>query len=134
MHESESPAVERSASGLFRSLTNLVATVVALVHTRLELFTTELQEEVQRAAGMVLWAVVAMLAAGTGLFFTGITIIVAYWDGPRLLAAILVTSSFLLIAVIAVVIVVVKFKNRPPILSGTRAELARDREELEARS
>lgn len=134
MSDGESPAVERSASGLFRSLKQLVATVVALVHTRLELFTTELQEEVQRAAGLVLWAFIALLAAGVGLFFVGITIIIAFWEGERLLAAILVTSGFLAIAAICVVIVLVKFRNKPPLLSATRAELGKDRAELQARS
>lgn len=133
MSDDESPAVERSASGLFRSLKQLVATLVALVHTRLELFTTELQEEVQRAAGLILWSLVALLGAVLGLFFVGITIILAFWDGERLLAAILVTSGFLAIAVIGGVLVVVKFRSKPPLLSATRAELGRDRAELEAR-
>lgn len=132
MSDGESPAVERSASGLFRSLKQLVATVVALVHTRLELFTTELQEEVQRAASLVLWSVVALLGAVLGLFFVGITIIIA-WEGERLLAAMLVTSGFLAIAAVGGITVLVKFRNKPPLLSATRAELGKDRAELEVR-
>lgn len=133
MSDDDTPAVESSASGLFRSLTNLVATIVALAQTRLELLTTELQEEVQRAAELLLWSFVALLAAGVGLFFVGITIIIANWDGARLLAAILVTSGFLVIAAIAVAIVWLKFRGRPRLLSATRTELAKDRAELEAR-
>src|SRR5262245_44174918 len=133
MTDGETPAVERSASGLFHSLRQLVATVVALVHTRLELFTTELQEEVQRAAGLVIWSIVALLGAVLGLFFIGITIIIAFWDN-RLLAAILVTVGVTLISVISGVIVLVKFRNKPPLLAATRAELGKDRTELEGRS
>ena len=44
------PEPNRSAGGLLRSLTRMLATLVALAQTRLELLTTELQEEVQRAA------------------------------------------------------------------------------------
>jgi len=133
MTDIEEPAVQRSASGLFRSLTRLVATAVALVQTRLELFTTELQEEVQRAAELLIWTFVALLAAGAGVIFIGATIIIAFWDGPRLLAAILVTSGFLLLAVFAVVIVIVKLRRTPRLLEATRAELRKDRAELEAR-
>lgn len=133
MSDGEAPVVERSASGLFQSLRQLVATVVALVHTRLELFTTELQEEVQRAASLVLWSVVALLGAVLGLFFIGITIIIAFWDTKPFLAAIFVTLGFVLISVTSVVIVMVKFRNKPPLLAATRAELGKDRADLEGR-
>lgn len=133
MTDIEEPVVQRSASGLFRSLTRLVTTVVALVQTRLELLTTELQEEVQRAAELLVWTFIALLAAGAGIIFIGATIIIAFWDGPRLLAAILVTSGFLVLAVIAVTIVIVKLRRKPQLLEATRAELRKDRAELEAR-
>jgi uncharacterized membrane protein YqjE len=134
MSDGDIPVVERPASGLFHSLRQLVATVLALVHTRLELATTELQEEVQRATSLLLWSVIGLLGAVLGLFFIGMTIIIAFWDGERLLAAILVTVGFVLIAVIGATIVIVKFRNKPRVLAATRAELGKDRAELEGRS
>ncbi len=123
---------DRPAGGLFQSLTRLVATLVGLAQTRLELLTTELQEEIQRAAELLLWTFVALLAAGTGVIFVGATIIIAFWDGPRLLAAILVTLAFLAIAAIALFIVRGKLRRKTRLLEATRAELARDRADLEA--
>jgi uncharacterized membrane protein YqjE len=134
MSDREAPAVEKSAGGLFRSLTNLVATIVALVQTRIELITTELQEEVQRAAELLLWAFVALLAAVLGLFFVGFTIIIVFWEGERLLAAILVTAGFLGFAAIAVGVLWAKFRSKPRPLDATRAELEKDRAALERRS
>jgi len=125
--------VQRSASGLFQSLTRMIGTLVALAQTRLELLTTELQEEVQRAAELLVWSFVALLAAGAGIVFIGATIIIAFWDDNRVLAAMLVTAAFLVLAAIAVTIVLVKFRSKPKLLSATRAELARDRSELERR-
>ena len=126
------PEPSRSAGGLLRSLTRMLATFVALAQTRLELLTTELQEEVQRAAELLILAFIALLAAGAGVIFIGATIIIAFWDGPRLLAAILVTSGFLLLAVIAVAILMSKYKRKPKLLAATREELAKDRASLES--
>ena len=52
--EAAPPEPSPLAMGLFRSMGNLAATLVGIAHTRLELLTTELQEEVQRAAQVLL--------------------------------------------------------------------------------
>lgn len=133
MEEIEDTAPRAPASGLFRSLSNLLSTVIGVAQTRLELLTTELQEEIDRAAGFLVWGFIALLCAGVGLVFVGITVIVAFWDTDRVLAAILVTAAFLVLAAIAVVVLVVRIRGRPRLLDATRAELAKDREELESR-
>ena len=120
-------------SGLFKSLTNLVATVVGIVHTRVELLTTELQEEVHRVAELLVWTVIALLAAGMGLFLGALAIIFVFWDTHRLLAAVLVTASFFAIALVAVVVLQAKLRSKPPMLDATLAELAKDREHLRRR-
>lgn len=134
MQDDGEPVPRAPASGLFRSLSNLLATIIAFVQTRLELLTTELQEEVHRATALLVWGFIALLSAGVGLVFVGITIIVAYWDtDQRVLASMLVTAAFLAVAVIAVVVVAVKFRSRRRPLDATRTELARDRADLESR-
>ena len=49
-------ADQTQPGGLFASLKALLATLIAIGHNRLELFSTELQEEIARAASMLLWA------------------------------------------------------------------------------
>jgi len=119
-----------AATGLFRSLTNLFATLVTLAQTRLELLTTELQEEVQRAAGLIVWAFVALLAGMIGLILGGLTIVFVYWDTHRVLAALLVTASFFAFALVAVLVLVAKVNSRPRFLDATLTELARDSKSL----
>ena len=85
-------------SALFKSLTNLLATFVAIAHTRLELLTTELQEEMHRVAEILMWSLVALLAAGIGLFLAALVVIFLFWDTHRLLASVAVTAVFFLIA------------------------------------
>lgn len=120
-------------SGLFKSLTNLVATVVGIVQTRVELLTTELQEEMHRVAEILVWTVVALLAAGMGLFLAALAVIFVFWDTHRLLASVLVTAAFFGIAVVALVVLQAKLRSKPPMLDATLAELAKDREALKSK-
>ena len=129
--EEEPRAAETGpVSGLFKSLANLVATVIAIGQTRLELLTTELQEEMHRVAEIMVWTVIALLAAGMGLFLAALAIIFAFWDTHRLLASVLVTAAFFAIALIAAIVLRVKVRTRPRLLEGTLAELAKDRARL----
>lgn len=120
-------------AGIFRSLTNLFATVVAIAQTRLELLTTELQEEIHRAAEIMVWAFVTLFAAGIGLFLAALVVIFAYLDTHRVLASVLVTSAFFGIAIAAALVLLAKLRSKPRMLDGTLAELAKDREHLKRR-
>jgi uncharacterized membrane protein YqjE len=123
-----------AATGLFQSLTRAFATIVALAQTRLELLTTELQEEVQRVAGVAIWALVALMAAMIGLLLGGLTVIFVYWETHRVLAAALVTATFFTFAIVAVLLLVKKINSRPRFLDATLSELARDRDALANRT
>jgi uncharacterized membrane protein YqjE len=117
-------------SGIFKSIAQLLATAVGIAQTRLELLSTELQEEVHRVAEIMLWATVALLAAGVGLLMLSLVIIFVYWDTHRLAASIAVTSAFFLIAVIAGLMLRAKVRSKPPLLDATLAELKKDRASL----
>lgn len=118
--------------GLFRSLAKLAATFVAIAHTRLELLTTELQQEMYRVAEIMVWTVIALLACGIGLFTAALVIVFVFWDTHRILASVLVTSLFFAIGIGALLVLRVKVKTKPPLLEGTLAELATDASTLKA--
>jgi uncharacterized membrane protein YqjE len=117
-------------SGLIGSLRNAVATLVAIAQTRLEIISTELQEEVGRAANLLLWTFVALLAGGIALFLGALVLIFAFWDTHRLLVSLLVMGFFLLLSLIAVLVLRARLASRPPLFGATIAELARDQEHL----
>jgi uncharacterized membrane protein YqjE len=121
------------AMGLFQSMHRLVATVVNIVQTRVELLTTELQEEVHYAASLVLWSLVALFTALLGILVGGLTVVFAYWDTHRVLAATLVTVAYFIFAGIAVVVLIAKMKSHRRFLDATLNELARDGEALRSR-
>jgi uncharacterized membrane protein YqjE len=119
--------------GLVRSVANLVATAVAVAHTRLELFSTELQQEVHRAAEILVWIGVALMAGGIGLFLLALVIVFVFWDTHRLLASIVVTSAFFLIALLSALVLRAKIRGKPRLLDATLTELAKDRANLAQR-
>ena len=133
MSEEETSASSAPASGLFHSLSKLLATLFAVLQTRLELLTTEVQEEIQRATALLIWGSIALLSAGIGIFFIGITVIVAFWDTHRLPAAFAVTGVVVGICIISLVILSIKVRGRVRLLHATRTELAKDHEQLSAR-
>jgi uncharacterized membrane protein YqjE len=122
-----------TAGGLFHSLSTFVGTMVSVAHTRLQLLTTELQEEVQRAAELLVWAFIALFAAMLALFLGALTVIFVFWDTHRLLAALLMTAALLAIAGLAGLVLRAKLKSRPALLDETLAELAKDRDRLRQR-
>jgi uncharacterized membrane protein YqjE len=129
-HHDDEPA---TAGGLFHSLSTFVGTMISVAHTRLQLLTTELQEEVQRAAELLVWAFIALFAAMLALFLGALTVIFVFWDTHRLLAALLMTVALLGIAALAALVLRAKLKSRPALLDETLAELAKDRDRLRQR-
>jgi uncharacterized membrane protein YqjE len=127
------PREQGPVHNLFRSGANLLATMLAIAQTRLELLTTELQEEVHRAAEILMLMLVVLVAAGLGLFMTALVIIFVLWDTHRLLASVMTTGFFFVIALLAGVVLRAKIKSKPRMLDATIAELAKDRQMLARR-
>ena len=123
----ENPA---QPQGPLASLRSLAATLVAMVHTRVELAVVELREEGERRKRMLVLAVAAgvflTLAAGLLALF----VVVLFWDTHRLLAAGGVTVAYLAIGIFALLRLKEQARNSPPPFEATLAELARDVETL----
>lgn len=111
----------------------MLATSIELVQTRLELIVVELEEEMHRLAVTLLWSIVGILAGGLTVLLLAVTIVIAFWDGHRLLAASLVTVVFALITATAVYVVRQRGAQRPGLLAATLAELRRDARGLRRR-
>ena len=118
---------------LFNSVAQMLATALGIAQTRLELLTTELQEEVHRVAEIMVYTAVALLAAGVGLFMLALVVVFIFWDTHRLAASIAVTAAFFLIAAAAGLVLRAKVHAKPPMLDATIAELKKDRAALMSR-
>jgi uncharacterized membrane protein YqjE len=120
----------RSAS-LMDSAKRMLATVIALVSTRLELFTTEIEEEIQRAASILMWALVALFFGTLTVLMIAFTVIIIFWDDHRILAAVLVTASFLLATLIFGLLARSRLKAKSRFMAASIEELKRDRDALD---
>ena len=108
----------------------MLANLLALAQVRVELLTTELSAEVQRAVGVVVWAFVALFFGGLTVLMLALTVIIAVWDEHRLLAAGVFATAFLSVTVVAAYVVRARVRSRPRLLAATLDELRRDRDAL----
>jgi uncharacterized membrane protein YqjE len=117
--------------GLLGSLRGFLATLLGLAHTRLALASAELEETLERLAEMLLWSAVALTLGVLALVLLALTVVIAFWDEHRLLAAGGVTLIASLAAGAAAWRVRGLAAERPRLLSDTLDELQRDIEVLE---
>ena len=119
--------------GLFDSLKTLAATLVSMGRTRLELLSTEIEEDRVRLMSMLLWTLVALFCAALCTVLLTLLLVVVFWDTHRLLVLGILALLFLLGAAIAGRVVLDKTKVRPRLFASSLAELSKDREQLTTR-
>jgi uncharacterized membrane protein YqjE len=118
---------------VLESARHLLATLLTIGRTRLELLTVEVQLEIRRTAELVVWLLVAVQSAMIGLIMAAFLLIVVFWDTHRLLAACLVTAGFFALALGSALTLITKARRKPPFLAGTLAELGEDSARLRER-
>ena len=98
-----------------------------MAHTRLELAFLELQQGLEGLVAVLLWALIALLAAGMGLLFGGLALVFLFWDTHRVLVAALIMVLFLVLAAIASAVVGGKLRAQRSLFATTLTELGKDR-------
>ncbi|MBS0310962.1 MAG: phage holin family protein [Proteobacteria bacterium] len=120
--------------GLFDSLKGLAASLIAIVHTRLDLLSTELEEERARLASVLVMLFVALFCIGIGVVLLVFLIVVAFWESHRLLALAGLTAFFLVGGATAIGFARHRLRTKPKLFAASLAELSKDREHLVQRS
>ena len=100
--------------------------LVALLHTRIELAAVELQEEGERRKEMVVLAAVAAVFLAMGAVLFAMFVVIVFWDSHRLLAAGGMTALYVGIGVAALARLRRSARESPPPFEATLAELAKD--------
>ena len=116
------------SSGLLASVQNLLASLLGLARTRLDLLSTELQEALAHFALGIIIAVAAVLLGTLGVAFAAAALVLSVGPEHRLLATGVVALLFLAGAV--ALAVVLRVRERPRMFEASLAELQRDQEEL----
>lgn len=123
-----------SAGGLFESLKTLSASLIGIIHTRLELLSTDIAEERAHLTTLVVMGLIALFCLGVGVLLLILLIVVVFWDSHRLLALGGVAGAFLAAGAGLVGLAMHKARTRPRLFAASLAELSKDRQHIESGS
>jgi len=122
-----------ASEGLFASLKNLATTLVAIVHTRLDLLSTDLEEGRQRLISLLVLTLVSLFCIFIGVVLLAILIAVVFWDTHRLLALGALTGTFLIAGAILCGLAIRAMRTMPRMFAASLAELSKDQQQLTPR-
>jgi uncharacterized membrane protein YqjE len=118
------------AGGLLSAVRGLVDDVLALLQTRLELLTIDLEEERYRLVSLLLYTLVALFLCALGILCLGILVVAAFWDTHRLVALGLLTLVFLGAGGAVAFLAWRQARARPRLFAASSTELIKDRQRL----
>ena len=119
-----------ASGGLFESLKTLSVSLIGIVHTRLELLSTDVAEEREQLTSFLVLVLVALFCLGVGVVLLAILIVVAFWESHRLVALAGLTGLFLTAGVGLGRFAMHRVRNKPRLFEASLAELSKDRQQL----
>jgi uncharacterized membrane protein YqjE len=114
------------SAGLLDSARSLGANLLSLGHTRFELFSVELREEIARLSTALLGGVAAVILAALGVAFAGLAVVIATQEEHRPIAACAVSAAFIAAACGIAWRLLRAKRAKPRAFDATLAELERD--------
>jgi uncharacterized membrane protein YqjE len=116
---------------IVRSGRRMLAILVGMVHTRLNLLAVELMEEKSRIWLMLVLTALSLLFAFMALLMLSALVIVAFWDEHRMLAMGGLLGFYVAAAIAALLMLRQKARMGSKLFAGTLGELAKDSDALE---
>ena len=123
----ETPA---GSIGLFDSLKGLAASLVGIVHTRLDLLSTDIEEEWAQLVSLLILMLVALFCFGVGVILMTILIVMAFWDSYRLLVLSVLIGTFLVSGGAAWGYALYRIRTKPRLFASSLDEFSKDRRHL----
>ena len=125
--------VEAEASPSFiQSCKLLLAGLTSGLHTRLELFVTELEEERERIKRSFALLLIAVIALSHGFVLLNIFVGALFWEKGWIAAIGILALVYLGVGVAAVVALRQRILLHPGLFAATLAELGKDSDRLKA--
>jgi uncharacterized membrane protein YqjE len=116
---------------LFASVRSFWSVLVAILYTRLDLVSAELEDEAARGLKLVLFGLVSVLSLFMAFFFALFFILAVFWDTAyRLWVIGAIFGLYFVVGMVLFYSAWDMIKNRPRFLSQTLTELRRDVEGL----
>jgi uncharacterized membrane protein YqjE len=104
------------------------------VNTRLDLLSSDLEEERAHLFSLLMLALAALFCLGLGVLLATLLLVVAFWDTHRLLVMATLAGFFLTAGAAAWGFVLHKTKTKPRLFAASMSELLKDRQQLISRS
>jgi uncharacterized membrane protein YqjE len=117
-------------SGLRGSLSRLGATLISVVHTRLEIVSLEYEEEREWLRMSLLVTTLALLLVGVGVLLGLAFVILVVPEGHRAMVTGVLALAFLGAGVVLALHQRARMRQRPRLFETTLAELAKDRDQF----
>ncbi len=119
--------------GLLESLSVFATTLVSIAHTRLELLSTDLEEDRAHLILLVVQYLIAAFFLMVGLVIAIILIVFVLWENHRMFALSLVAGFFLVMGLGIACYAIYKTKTKPRLFSASLSELVKDQQALDSR-
>ena len=123
-----------SAPGILHGFKTVLAVLSSMLHTRLDLFVTELEEERERLKQTLVLTLLLFFGLSFGFILLTIFIVALFWDKGWIAAIGCLGAVYLGIGVAAAMKLRSAFLHRPGLFPATLAELGKDRDRLRASS
>lgn len=122
------------STGLLESTKRLFGTVSAIISTRLELLSNELEEALLHMEQMFLFSVSVLFCFGLAVLLLTAFIVVLFWDNHRLAILGSLSAIFFVLGVWLSMLLRSKAQAKTKLFTVSLAELTKDREELNSKS
>jgi len=116
---------------LIASLRRLCSTLVGIAQIRLELLSTEVEEELARAGSIVLHGYLSVAFLSVGILLATLAFVVAWWDRNPVLAAAVPAFVFCAAGVWSLLRLRVLLRRKSSVFAASIDELAKDRAALD---
>jgi uncharacterized membrane protein YqjE len=120
--------------GFFPSLKGLLAILSSALHTRLDLFVTELEEERERIKQTLVLLLLVFFGLSFGFILLNIFIVAIFWEQGWIAAIGCLAAVYLGVGIVAALKLRDALLQRRRLFPATLAELGKDRDHLRASS
>lgn len=119
-----------SLRAIFDGVRRIAVTTAGLGSNRLELFSIELQEELERQTRNLIWLVAAFLFAGLALLLASVLLLIVFWDTQRIAVAVGLTALYSVLSFACFQSLSRRIRTAPAPFAVTVEEFKRDRAAL----
>ncbi|MFS8086247.1 MAG: phage holin family protein [Acidobacteriota bacterium] len=117
-------------SGLIASLRRMGSTLVGIAQTRLELLSTEVEEERARVSAILVHGYVTIACLSVGILLATLVFVLAWWDRNPVVAVAIPAFVFCAAGIWSLLRLRAVLRRKPKVFAASIDELAKDRATL----